>query len=233
MGGGARTLADPEYAGVAHDICSAVHPLALASPFLAEFDCRPRRDAEGAGGRLRQSRCPAGPPPSAITTRSHLRRVGRRRVVASATGTACRTRRRRAQVAARRQTLDSHRSDCRRPDGTATGRTGHAGVARATGSDARALFTGVAAHTISQMPSMVSVRRGADAGHAGAHRRLADTRRRQPSHPRRAHGGPQGTRWHTGVRRGSYRSALGCRAFRHRTDCAARDLPRPNTGPLC
>ena len=38
MGGGARTLADPEYAGVAHDICSAVHPLALASPFLAEFD---------------------------------------------------------------------------------------------------------------------------------------------------------------------------------------------------
>src|ERR1700748_729500 len=42
MGGGARTLADPEYAGVAHDICSAVHPLALASPFLAEVDLQAR-----------------------------------------------------------------------------------------------------------------------------------------------------------------------------------------------
>ena len=38
LGGGARTLADPEFGGVAHDICSAVHPLALASPFLAAFD---------------------------------------------------------------------------------------------------------------------------------------------------------------------------------------------------
>src|SRR6201991_4537889 len=38
LGGGARTLADPEFSGVAHNICSAVHPLALASPFLAEFD---------------------------------------------------------------------------------------------------------------------------------------------------------------------------------------------------
>ena len=38
LGGGARTLADPEFPEVSHDICSAVHPLALASPFLAEFD---------------------------------------------------------------------------------------------------------------------------------------------------------------------------------------------------
>jgi phytoene dehydrogenase-like protein len=37
-GGGARTAADPEFPGVEHDICSAVHPLALASPFFAEFD---------------------------------------------------------------------------------------------------------------------------------------------------------------------------------------------------
>ena len=36
LGGGARTA--PEYPEVSHDICSAVHPLALASPFLAEFD---------------------------------------------------------------------------------------------------------------------------------------------------------------------------------------------------
>ena len=38
LGGGARTAPDPEYPEVSHDICSAVHPLALASPFLAEFD---------------------------------------------------------------------------------------------------------------------------------------------------------------------------------------------------
>lgn len=42
FGGGARTVADPEYDGVHHDICSAIHPLALASPFFAEFDLRAR-----------------------------------------------------------------------------------------------------------------------------------------------------------------------------------------------
>ncbi|MGH3632823.1 MAG: phytoene desaturase family protein, partial [Mycobacterium sp.] len=38
FGGGARTAADPEFAEVSHDVCSAVHPLALASPFFAAFD---------------------------------------------------------------------------------------------------------------------------------------------------------------------------------------------------
>src|SRR6202034_1973563 len=38
FGGGARTAAHPEFPGVEHDICSAVHPLALALPFFAEFD---------------------------------------------------------------------------------------------------------------------------------------------------------------------------------------------------
>jgi phytoene dehydrogenase-like protein len=38
FGGGARTVPDSEFPDVSHDICSAVHPLALASPFFAEFD---------------------------------------------------------------------------------------------------------------------------------------------------------------------------------------------------
>jgi phytoene dehydrogenase-like protein len=42
FGGGARTAVDPEYAGIRHDVCSAVHPLALASPFFAEYDLAAR-----------------------------------------------------------------------------------------------------------------------------------------------------------------------------------------------
>jgi phytoene dehydrogenase-like protein len=38
FGGGARSAADFEFPGVLHDVCSAVHPLAVASPFFAEFD---------------------------------------------------------------------------------------------------------------------------------------------------------------------------------------------------
>src|SRR5690625_7731645 len=47
LGGGARTL-DLELAGgLDHDVCSAVHPLATASPFLAAFDL-PARDRKSA-----------------------------------------------------------------------------------------------------------------------------------------------------------------------------------------
>jgi phytoene dehydrogenase-like protein len=38
FGGGARSADDVEFPGILHDVCSAVHPLALASPFFAEFD---------------------------------------------------------------------------------------------------------------------------------------------------------------------------------------------------
>ena len=41
-GGGARSAPDPDYPGVLHDICSAVHPLAVVSPFFAEFDLTAR-----------------------------------------------------------------------------------------------------------------------------------------------------------------------------------------------
>ena len=42
LGGGSRTLPDPDSPSVGHDICSAIHPLALASPFFAEFDLAAR-----------------------------------------------------------------------------------------------------------------------------------------------------------------------------------------------
>ncbi|GAA2088850.1 NAD(P)/FAD-dependent oxidoreductase [Brevibacterium salitolerans] len=42
VGGGARTLDLGLAEGIVHDVCSAVHPMALASPFLREFDLAAR-----------------------------------------------------------------------------------------------------------------------------------------------------------------------------------------------
>lgn len=42
IGGGARTLDLGLATGIVHDICSAAHPLALASPFFAAFDVQAR-----------------------------------------------------------------------------------------------------------------------------------------------------------------------------------------------
>ncbi|MBK0330186.1 NAD(P)/FAD-dependent oxidoreductase [Brachybacterium sp. MASK1Z-5] len=42
LGGGSRTLDLGLAPGIVHDICSAVHPMALASPFLREFDLAAR-----------------------------------------------------------------------------------------------------------------------------------------------------------------------------------------------
>lgn len=42
LGGGARTLPLGLADGVIHDVCSAIHPLALASPFLRAFDVQAR-----------------------------------------------------------------------------------------------------------------------------------------------------------------------------------------------
>lgn len=41
-GGGARSAADAEFPDVLHDVCSAVHPLSVASPFFADFDLAAR-----------------------------------------------------------------------------------------------------------------------------------------------------------------------------------------------
>ena len=42
IGGGARTLDLGVAPGITHDVCSAVHPLAIASPFFVDFDLRAR-----------------------------------------------------------------------------------------------------------------------------------------------------------------------------------------------
>ncbi|GAA4631395.1 phytoene desaturase family protein [Mycolicibacterium sediminis] len=156
-GGGARTLPDPEFTGVSHDICSAVHPLALASPFFAEFDLRAR------GVRLEVPEISYGNPlpgrPAAIGYRDIERTCAEL-----------------DDGASWRRLLGPLAADCDGVVGLLLGdkrsippsipaalRVAPRLLAQGTplwrtliGEDARALFSGVAAHTISQMPSLVS-----------------------------------------------------------------------------
>ena len=161
LGGGARTLVDPEFAGVAHDICSAVHPLGLASPFLAEFDLPARgvtlkvpevsyanplpghpaavgyHDLDGTCAELSHGeswRRLLGPLVDRDDAVLKLLLGDKRSIPAD-------------PVAAIRVALRLLEQ------GTQAWRA-------LSGGDARALFTGVAAHTISQMPSLVSAGAG-------------------------------------------------------------------------
>ena len=157
FGGGARTLPDPEYPGVVHDICSAVHPLALASPFFAAFDLRAR------GVELVVPDVSYGNPlpgrPAAIGYLDIERTCAELDDGAS-------WRRLLGPLAAdcdgvvglllgdKRSVPPSIRAALRiAPRLLAQGSPAWNSLA---GDDARALFTGVAAHTISQMPSLVA-----------------------------------------------------------------------------
>jgi phytoene dehydrogenase-like protein len=156
-GGGARTLADPEFSGVAHDICSAVHPLALTSPFLAEFDL----PARGVTLKVPELAYANPLPGRAAAVGYHdLDRTcaelddgeSWRRLLGPLVE---------RDDAVLKLLLGDKRSIPTDPiaavlvarrlveQGTPAWRA-------LSGTDARALFTGVAAHTISQMPSMVS-----------------------------------------------------------------------------
>lgn len=160
-GGGARTLADPEFPGVGHDLCSAIHPLALASPFFAEFDLSAR------GVELVvPDICYANPLPgrAAVIAYRDLERTcaelekGRswRRLLGPLTDRGAGTT---GFLIGDKRSLP--------PDFGVAARLALRIVEQGSpawntlrGEDARALFTGVAAHSISAQPSFVAAAAG-------------------------------------------------------------------------
>jgi phytoene dehydrogenase-like protein len=162
IGGGARTLADPEFSGVSHDICSAVHPLALASPFLAEFDL-PARGVTVTAPEVSYAN-PLPGRPAAVGYHDLDRTCeeltdGRswRRLLGPLV----------ERDGAVLKLLLGDKRSIPTTDVIAAVQTAIRLVGQGTpawgvlsGVDARALFTGVAAHTISQMPSLVSAGAG-------------------------------------------------------------------------
>lgn len=157
IGGGARTLPDPEFPGVSHDICSAVHPLALASPFLAEFDLAAR------GVTLRVPEVSyANPLPGA---RSAVGYHDLDRTVAELEHGRSWRRLFGPMVERDDAVLDLLLGDKRSiPTNPIAAvqvasrllEQGTPAWSALSGEDARALFSGVAAHVISRMPSLVS-----------------------------------------------------------------------------
>jgi len=161
LGGGARTLPDPEFADVSHDICSAVHPLALASPFLAEFDL-PARGVVLQTPEVSYAN-PLPDRPAAVGYRDLDRTCAELSDGAS-------WRRLLGPLVARGDgvvnlLLGDKRSVPRDPVAAAfIARSmleqGTPLWGRLAGTDARALFTGVAAHAINPMPSLVTTGAG-------------------------------------------------------------------------
>jgi phytoene dehydrogenase-like protein len=161
FGGGARTAPDFEFPGVLHDVCSAVHPLALASPFFAAFDL-PARGVRLAVPEISYANPLPGRP--AVIAYRDLERT-------------CAELARGASWRRLLGPLVEHSDgvvgfmlgDKRSVPGSlpAALRLAPRMLAQGTpawgslvGEDARALFTGVAAHVISRMPSLASAGAG-------------------------------------------------------------------------
>lgn len=161
LGGGSRTLPDPEFSQVAHDICSAIHPLALASPFFAEFDLRARGVALAVPEISYANPLPGRP---AVLAYRDLERT----CAGLEHGDSWRH---------LLGPLAAHGDDVVRfligdkrslpPDLPAAAILAQRMLEQGTpawgalrGEDARALFTGVAAHTIAKMPSLVAAGAG-------------------------------------------------------------------------
>jgi len=156
-GGGARSAPDPDFPGVLHDICSAVHPLAIASPFFVEFDLAAR------GVKLVAPEVSYANPlpgrPAAVAYRSLDRTCDELEVGASW----------RRLFGPLTENVDGvvefFLGDKRSlpPDLLTTVRTGLRVLTQGSpawgllrGEDARALFTGVGTHAIARMPSPVN-----------------------------------------------------------------------------
>ena len=160
-GGGARTLADPEFADVSHDICSAVHPLALASPFFAAFDL-PARGVRLAVPEVSYAN-PLPDRPAALGYHDIDRTCAELEDGAS-------WRRLLGPLSAGSDGVVGLLLGDKRsipPSLPAALRVAPRLLAQGSpawntlaGEDARALFTGVAAHTISRMPSLVAAGAG-------------------------------------------------------------------------
>ncbi|MCV7102323.1 phytoene desaturase family protein [Mycobacterium palustre] len=154
FGGGARTAADPDSPGVVHDVCSAVHPLALASPFFAEFDL-PARGVQLAVPEISYAN-PLPGRPAAIAYRDLERTCAELEHGAS-------WRRLLGPLVTHSDGVVGLLLGDKRsvpPSPPTALRLGLRMLAQGTpawgllaGEDARALFTGVAAHVISRMPS--------------------------------------------------------------------------------
>ncbi|MGV0992591.1 MAG: phytoene desaturase family protein [Mycobacterium sp.] len=161
LGGGARTLSDPEFGDVRHDICSAIHPLALASPFFAEFDLR----ARGVGLAVPEISYanPLPGRPAALAYRD-LNRTCAGLLHSES------WRHLLGPLAAHGEDVVALLIGDKRslpPDLPATVLLGQRMLEQGTqawgalkGEDAQALFTGVAAHTIARMPSLVAAGAG-------------------------------------------------------------------------
>lgn len=165
FGGGARTQADPDSPGVLHDVCSAVHPLALASPFFAEFDLPARGVRLGVPEISYANPLPGRP--AAIAYRDLERTCAELERGAS-------WRRLLGPLAENSGDVVGLLLGDKRsvpPSLPSALRLGLRMLAQGTpawgslagflnGSDARALFTGVAAHVISPMPSLTAAGAG-------------------------------------------------------------------------
>jgi phytoene dehydrogenase-like protein len=161
FGGGARTAADPDSHGVLHDVCSAVHPLALASPFFAAFDL-PARGVRLAVPEISYAN-PLPGRPAAIAYRDLERTCAELEHGAS-------WRRLLGPLVDHSDAVVGLLLGDKRSVPKSLGVALDLGLrmlAQGTpawgtlvGEDARALFTGVAAHAISRMPSFVSAGAG-------------------------------------------------------------------------
>lgn len=153
-GGGARTLPDPEFAGVSHDVCSAIHPMALASPFFREFGLAQRITLTSppiSYANPLDGRSPALAYRDLERTCAGLSDPGPWRdmfapLVAGGFGVA-------EVMLSDKRSLPPHPALAARLGLTVAAQAGP-GWRLLRGEDAQALFAGVAAHAVSPLPSL-------------------------------------------------------------------------------